>query len=71
MRLVELEVVRLVYEQFTRAGKREAEIAAALNDRSLRTDLGRPWTRAVVREVLTNEKYIGHNVYNRSSFKLK
>ena len=26
---------------------------------------------ATVHQVLTNEKYIGHNVYNRVSFKLK
>jgi hypothetical protein len=37
----------------------------------IQTDLGREWTRATVREVLTNEKYIGNNVYNRVSFKLK
>jgi DNA invertase Pin-like site-specific DNA recombinase len=67
----ELEVVRWVYEQFTREGKREAQIAAALNDRGLTTDLGRPWTRAAVRQLLTNEKYVGNNVYNRTSFKLK
>jgi hypothetical protein len=60
-----------VYEQFTREGRRESEIAADLNGRDLRTDLGRPWTRAAVRQLLTNEKYIGHNVYNRTSFKLK
>jgi hypothetical protein len=35
------------------------------------TDLGRPWTRGTVHQVLTNEKYIGNNVYNRQSFKLK
>jgi hypothetical protein len=35
------------------------------------TDLGRPWTRGTVHQVLTNEKYIGNNVYNRASFKLK
>jgi hypothetical protein len=35
------------------------------------TDLGRPWTRGTVHQVLTNEKYIGNNVYNRISFKLK
>jgi hypothetical protein len=34
-------------------------------------DLGRPWTRGTVHQVLTNEKYIGNNVYNRVSFKLK
>jgi len=31
----------------------------------------RPWTRSTVRQVLTNEKYIGNNVWNRRSFKLK
>ena len=35
------------------------------------TDLGRAWTRATVHQILTNEKYIGNNVYNRRSFKLK
>jgi hypothetical protein len=35
------------------------------------TDLSRPWSRGTVHQVLTNEKYIGNNVYNRRSFKLK
>ena len=35
------------------------------------TDLGRPWTRGTVHQVLINEKYIGNNVWNRRSFKLK
>src|SRR5205823_2149820 len=34
-------------------------------------DIGREWTRATVHEVLTNEKYVGNNLYNRVSFKLK
>jgi hypothetical protein len=42
-----------------------------LNNQGVRTDLDRDWTRATVREVLSNEKYIGNNVYNRRSFKLK
>lgn len=67
----EVEVVRWVYEQFTLHGRRESEIAADLNARGLLTDLGRPWNRGTVHQVLTNEKYIGNNVYNRTSFKLK
>ncbi len=47
------------------------EIADRLNDEGVATDLERPWTSGTVRTVLTNEKYIGNNVYNRSSFKLK
>ena len=35
------------------------------------TDLGRPWTRGTVHQVLTNEKYIGNNIFNRHSYKLK
>lgn len=31
----------------------------------------RPWTRGTVHQILTNEKYIGNNVFNRTSFKLK
>jgi hypothetical protein len=49
----------------------EAAIAQALNDEGQLTDLNRPWTRATVHQVLTNEKYIGNNVYNRVSYKLK
>jgi DNA invertase Pin-like site-specific DNA recombinase len=67
----ELRVVQWVYEQFTRHGKRESEIAAELNEQGKATDLGRPWTRGTVHQLLTNEKYIGNNVFNRTSFKLK
>ena len=67
----ELETVRWVYRQFVDEGKVESEIAALLNERGVTTDLGRPWTRGTVHQVLTNEKYIGNNVYNRRSFKLK
>lgn len=48
-----------------------AEIAKRLNDQGIRTDNQRPWTYSTVRQVATNEKYIGNNVYNRHSFKLK
>ena len=48
-----------------------AEIAKRLNAMAIWTDIDRPWTYSTVRQVLTNEKYIGNNVYNRRSFKLK
>ena len=63
--------MRSIYEMFVHEGKREREIADVLNSKSIKTDLGRAWTRGTVRQVLTNEKYIGNNVYNRTSFKLK
>jgi DNA invertase Pin-like site-specific DNA recombinase len=67
----EVDVVRRMYRMFVEDGRSEREIADALNDNGLLTDLGRPWTRASVHQVLTNEKYIGNNVYNKVSFKLK
>ena len=60
-----------IYRWFVEDGLFESEIAERLNTKGILTDLGRAWTRATVREVLSNEKYIGNNVYNRRSFKLK
>ena len=67
----EIEVVKNVYDRFTRDRRTEREIAAWLNERGVVTDFGRPWTRAAIHELLTNPKYAGANVYNRRSFKLK
>ena len=68
---VEQEIVQWMFSAFVHEQKIEGEIAAALNARGIKTDLGREWTRSTVNQVLTNEKYIGNNVYNRVSFKLK
>jgi DNA invertase Pin-like site-specific DNA recombinase len=67
----EQAIVREIYWAFVKDAKSEREIAARLNAQSILTDLGRPWSRGTVHQVLTNEKYIGHNVYHRTSFKLK
>ena len=67
----ETRVVREVYDLFTQKHSTEKDIAAQLNERGLVTDLGRRWTVGVVRQILTNPKYAGANVYNRRSFKLK
>ena len=67
----EVAVVNRIYRWFVDDNLTESEIAERLNTQGIRTDLGRDWTRATVREVLSNEKYIGNNVYNRRSFKLK
>jgi DNA invertase Pin-like site-specific DNA recombinase len=67
----EVQTVRWIYSRFLKHGRSESEIAAELNERRILTDLGRAWTRSTVHQILTNEKYIGNNVYNRRSFKLK
>ena len=67
----EQAVVREIYALFLDGGKNEREIADILNGRNILTDFGRVWTRSTVHQILTNEKYIGNNVYHRTSFKLK
>lgn len=67
----EIAVVQWIYEAFVNKGMTELAIATDLNVRKILTDFGRSWTRGTVHEVLTNEKYIGNNVYCRTSFKLK
>ncbi|WP_234989328.1 recombinase family protein [Brevundimonas sp. SH203] len=67
----EIDLVQRIYRMFVLNRRSEREIAALLNGEGQVTDLGRPWTRGVVHQILTNEKYIGNNVYNRVSFKLK
>ena len=67
----EVETVRWMYRAFLDECLTEREIAQTLNARGVKTDFGRNWTRGTVHQVLTNEKYIGNNVYHRTSFKLK
>lgn len=67
----EVETVRRIYRLFVVQRRSEADIATMLNAEGSLTDLGRPWTRALIHQILINEKYAGHNVYNRVSFKLK
>ncbi len=67
----EIAVIRRIYSLFTRTRLTELEIAAVLNAEGLSTDLDKPWTRATVHQVLTNGKYAGDNIFNRTSFKLK
>lgn len=67
----EVEIVRAIYRQFVEEARSEAEIGLDLNRRGVLTDLGRAWTRGTIHQVLINEKYIGNNVWNRRSCKLK
>lgn len=67
----EISIVQEMYRAFVHQGRSEPEIADDLNARGILTDLQRPWTRATVHQLLINEKYVGDNVWNRRSFKLK
>lgn len=67
----EVEVVQWIYRAFVEYEQTEQQIADQLNARSVSTDLKRPWTRGTVHQILINEKYIGNNVWNHFSNKLK
>jgi DNA invertase Pin-like site-specific DNA recombinase len=67
----EVDAVRRIYELFLQDGMPERVIASVLNREGISTDQGAAWTRGTIHQILTNEKYIGNNVYNRTSFKLK
>lgn len=67
----EVKIVIQIYEWFTVERISEGAIVERLNKMGILTDRNRNWTRATVHEVLRNPKYIGNNVYNQRSFKLK
>ena len=67
----EIKTVRWIFQAFIGEGKSELEIATMLNAQGVVTDFGRAWNRVTVHQILTNEKYIGNNVYHRTSCKLK
>ncbi len=67
----EVAIISEIYRNFVEECLSERQIADLLNARGLTTELERPWTRGTVHQILVNEKYIGNNVWNRLSFKLK
>jgi len=67
----EVATVHRIYHLFLERHFSEHSIADVLNDEGILTDLERSWTRGTVHQVLTNEKYLGNNVYARTSGKLK
>lgn len=67
----EVALVREIYRQFVDNGLTERQIADWLNAQGVMSDLDRPWTRGAIHQILINDKYAGHNVWGRTSFKLK
>jgi hypothetical protein len=67
----EVRIVNLMYQWLIEEGLATREIAGRLNGMKVATVKSARWHGATVLQVLTNEKYIGNNVYNRISFKLK
>jgi DNA invertase Pin-like site-specific DNA recombinase len=67
--LEEIDLIRRMYLHYIYLRKSERDIATDLN-REGHCLLGRPWSRNLVRTILTNEKYIGNNIVGRVSARL-
>lgn len=67
----EQRIVQEIYRSFVEEGKSRIEIANDLNARGIDSGTTRPWSHDRIHRMLTNPKYIGTNVYNRRSAKLK
>jgi len=66
----EIKIVREVFHIFTEEGKNTKTIANILNERGILSEQGRPWTKSMIYDMVTNPKYVGTNVTNRRSGKL-
>ncbi len=66
----EVAIVTQIFTDFVKKGASATQIAADLNNRGICSDLDQGWSPAAIRQLLTNEKYIGNNIWNRHSFKL-
>ena len=59
----EIAIVRRIYHLWTARRLTLVAIAARLNAEGVLNEQGRPWTARGVKTVLTNEKYIGNNIF--------
>jgi hypothetical protein len=66
----EIRVLNGVYDWFIDRKLSLNEIARKLNAQGIPNDRGKIWTGVSVRELLSNEKYIGNNIFNRTTVRL-
>jgi DNA invertase Pin-like site-specific DNA recombinase len=67
----EVKVVREIFRLFIGEKLFPKRIAERLNEKGIPSETGRPWTRYMICDMLSNPKYIGCNVTNRTSMKLR
>lgn len=67
---LEVAVVNQIFHWYV-DGIGDRRIAAVLNQQSIPSERGGPWTADIIRGMLKNEKYLGNIVFNKRSYKLK
>ncbi|MCC8977296.1 recombinase family protein [Bradyrhizobium acaciae] len=66
----EVETVKRIFNSFVNEQKHEGLIVAELNADRIPTLLGHQWIRKNITQLLTNERYLGHMIFNQTSAKL-
>jgi hypothetical protein len=66
----EIRNVHYIFDLYTKRKKTTKAIAAILNENGLCTPTKKRWDFEAVERIVTNPKYIGALVYNRTSIKL-
>jgi len=67
----EIETVRWIFSKFASMDVSISSLADELNAKGIANSLNGPWRPNAIRQMLSNEKYIGNNVFNMSSVRLK
>lgn len=67
----EQDIVAQIFREYVVHHRSQASITRLLNKEQVPNHRGTPWSSDMVRNILSNEAYIGNSVYNRKSFRLK
>ena len=67
----EIEVVKRIYEMYLIECVSDTGIARRLNEEGIENQFGRQWSPFHVKQILTNDKYAGTLVFNRSTQRLR
>lgn len=67
----EVAVVRRIFDMCTNRQMPDTRIAETLNAEGLKNQYGRAWSAHNVKAILTNEKYAGTLIFNRSTQRLR
>ncbi|NNG25550.1 recombinase family protein [Telluria aromaticivorans] len=67
----EIEVVKRIYEMYLIECVSDTGIARRLNEEGIENQFGRQWSPFHVKQILTNDKYAGTLVFNRSTRRLR
>ncbi|KJC43931.1 hypothetical protein UB31_22320 [Bradyrhizobium sp. LTSP849] len=67
----EQRIVARIFREFVVHRRSQGSIVRWLNNEKVPNHRAKAWSYAMIRQVLSNEAYIGNSVYNRSSCRLK